>query len=283
MDHLRHPAVHKLRTIVFGYSLLFRGGFQSRNDFAIWCDRWWLTRHPFTPQASKPNAKWFALLKGAWPRCAAELIEDFPFLAHVLDDPLWTVLDWEDNAADLAEGLVRRLRLNGAPLLPFSHVGMETLCGCPDWTRLAYLVALLRTRAPEYFFHRLWLQKNFSCYLQLVCLTQPCCACCEHLYRHLHAHYLLGRLGAVDHWPRNIEWFHIALEQQESQWDALAAMNWFHERDSFSITMLWCVAAAHELLLPRFAQGHYDCPRGLWRRVHDTLASHAKTRITLVD
>lgn len=283
MDHLRQSAIHRLRTIVFGYSLLFRGGFQSTNDFALWCDRWWLTRHPFTPERSKPNAKWFALLKGVWPHCAPELIEDFPLLAQVVDDPLWTVLDWEANAADMAEGFIRRVRVNGTPLLPFSNEGMQILCGCPDWRRLAFLIALLRTRAPQYLFHRLWLQKNFSCYVQLVCLTVPFCACCSELYRHLHALYLLGRLGAVDHWPHNLEAFHIALEEQESLWDTLAEKHWYHEWDTFSVTMLWCVAAAHRLLTSQFAQGQYDCPAALSKRVHHTLSSHAKMLITLVD
>jgi hypothetical protein len=285
MDYLRHPAIHKFRTIVFGYSLLFRGGFQSRNDFALWCDRWWLTRHPFTPKRPKPNAKWFALLRGAWPRepCASELIEDFPLLAQVLEDPLWTVLDWEGNAADLAIGFIRRVRINDTPLLPFSNKVMETLCGCPDWRRLAFLVAMLRTRSTQYLFHRLWLQKNFACYVELVCLTVPCCACSSELYRHLHALYLLGQLGAVDHWPRDLQSFFIALEGQESLWATLAKMNWFHEMDTFSVTMLWCVAAAHPLLLPRFAQEQYGCPPGLLRRVHTTLSTHAHTLIKLVD
>lgn len=285
MDSLQNSAIHRFRTIVFGYSLFFRGGFQSTNDFALGCDAWWLRRHPSLPKRSKPNAKWFNLLRGAWPRepCATELMEDFPLLVQVVEDPLWTVLDWGDNAADLAEDFIQHVRLNGAPLPPFSNEMMETLCGCPDWKRLAYLVALLCTRAPQYLFHRLWLQKNFTCYLLLVCLTVPCCACCSEFYRHLHALYLLGRIGAVNHWPRDLESFHIALEAQESQWDTLAEKHWFHERDTYSVTMLWCVAASHRLLVPRFAKGHYDCPPGLSKRVHDTLVRHAATRIALVE
>jgi hypothetical protein len=285
MDRLHHSAIHRFRTIVFGYSLFFIGGFQSTNDFALGCDRWRLRRHPSTPKRSKPNSKWFDLLKGVWPRepCATELIQDVPLLAQVLADPLWTVLDWGDNAADLADGFIQRVRLNGAPLLPFSNEMMETLCGCPDWRRLAYLVALLRTHAPEYLLHRLWLQKNFACYVQLVCLTVPCCACCSELYRHLHALYLLGRLGAVNHWPQNLQSFHMALEEQELLWDTLAKKNWFYEWNTFSVTMLWCVAAAHRLLISRFAQGQYECPERLSQRVHHFLSSHAKMVITLVD
>lgn len=283
MDDLNHSAVHRSRAIVFGYSLLFRGGFQSTNDFALGCDRWWLARHPLTPERFKPNSKWFDLLKGAWPRCADELMEDFPVLAQVANDPLWAVLDWETHAPGFAEGFIHRVRLNGAPLLPFSNEMMETLCGCPDWRRLAHLVALLRTSAPQYLLHRLWLRKNFSCYVLLVCLRQPFCACCEELYRHLHRLYLLGQLGGVDYWPKDLQSFHVALEQQESLWDLLAEMNWFHDWDTFSVTMLWCVAATHRLLVSRFAQEQYDCPPGLSKRVHDTLSTHAKTLITLVD
>lgn len=285
MDHLLNPAIHKFRTIVFGYTLLFRGGFQSRNDFALWCDRWWLTRHPFTPKRPKPNAKWFALLKGVWPRepCASELIEDFPLLAHVLDDPLWTVLAWENIASDAADVFIQRVRMNGAPLLPFTEKGMEALCGCPDWTRLAYLVALLRTRDLSYLIHRLWLRKNFSCYVKLVCLTTPCCACCSELYRQLDALYLLGRLGAVDHWPMDLQAFHEALERQELLWDTLAEKNWFKEWDAFSVTMLWHVTADLRLVASRFAQGQNECPRELLQRVRTTLKNHSETVIKLID
>ncbi len=63
-------------------------------------------------------------------------------------------------------------------------------------------------------------------------------------------------------------------------WDTLAEKNWFHEWDTFSVTMLWCVAAAHRLLISRFAQEQYDCPAGLSQRVNHTLSSHAKMPIT---
>jgi hypothetical protein len=286
MSHPFRREIQKFRAMVFGYTLFFIAGYESKHDFAMWCDRRWRARHPLLAARSTPSIKWFDLLEGAWLRedpCRRELKEDFPALRVVEDNPLWTVLDWENIPFDTADVFIQRVRMNGVPLFPFSEKMMETLCGCPDWTRLAYLVALLRTRDLRYLTHRLWLRKNFSCYVKLVCLTTPCCACCDELYQQLHALYLLGRLGAVDHWPMDPQAFHEALERQELLGDALAESNWFHEWDTYSVTMLWCVAATHRLLVARFAQGQYDCPPRLSKQVHDTLSTHAKTLITLAD
>ena len=281
------PVTDSLRAIVLGYILFFIAGYESTTEFARWCDRWWRSRHPFTPEQSKPNSKWFDLLRGAWPRkpCSRELLDDFPTLARAYENPLWTVLSWPSRSVDLAELFVRRVRVNGECLLPFTCKGMESLCGYPDWTRLAYLVALLRTRAPEYALHRLWLSKHFSSYVLLVCLVKPCCACSSHLYRHLHTLYLLGALGAVDYWPGHLQSFHEALEERELLWEALAENNWFSTWDVQSVTMLWRLQLEPQLralLKARFAKGQSDCPRGLQRRVQTIINQHQKAVIELV-
>jgi len=285
MSHQFCRGIQKLRATVFGYTLFFIAGYELDRDFAMWCDRWWRARHPHLSARSKPNTKWFDLLKGAWPRepWGRELKEDFPALRIVGDNPLWTVLAWEDIPFNTADVFIQRVRVNGVPLSPFSEKIMEALCGCPDWTRLAYLVALLRTRDLRYLIHRLWLRKNFSCYVQLVCLTTPCCACCSELYQQLHALYLLGRLGAVDHWPMDLQAFHEALERQELLADTLAESNWFQEWDAFSVTMLWHVMANLPLIASRLDQGQNDCPRGLLQRVRTTLTKHSETVIKLID
>ncbi|MBV7477658.1 hypothetical protein [Pseudomonas sp. PDM31] len=278
--------IHKFQAIAFGYTLFCIAGYESPTDFARWCDRWWQSRRPSLPDRQKPNSKWFKLLAGAWPRepWFAELVSDFPVLKDLLDNPLWTVLVWEDIPSDAADVFIQRVRMNGAPLFPFSEKMMEALCGCPDWTRLAYLVALLRTRDLRYLVHRLWLRKNFSCYVKLVCLTTPYRACYSELYRHLHALYLHGQLGEVDHWPMDLQAFHEALQRQKSFWNTLDEKNWIKEWDAaFGVTMLWHVAADLRLVASRFAQGQYECPRDLVHRVKTTLKNHSETVIKLID
>ncbi|WLI10800.1 MULTISPECIES: hypothetical protein [Pseudomonas] len=285
MSHPFRREIQKLRALVFGYTLFFIAGYELNRDFAMWCDRWWRARHPHSSARSKPNTKWFDLLEGAWPRdpWRRELKEDFPALRGVEDNPLWTVLAWEDIPSDAADLFIQRVHMNGAPLHPFTEKGMEALCGCPDWTRLAYLVALLRTRDLRYLTHRLWLRKNFSCYVKLVCLTTPCCACSSELYRRLHELYLLGQLGEVDHWPMNLQAFNKALRRHELLWGSLERKNWLHEWDAFGVTMLWHVMADLQLIASRFDQGQNDCPRGLLQRVRTTLTKHSETVIKLID
>lgn len=279
------PAVHKFRAIVFGYTLFFIAGFESTTDFARWCDRWWKSRHPNAPVNQKPNSKWFQLLAGVWPRnpWRAELVNDFLELKDVVDNPLWTVLAWEETSSDAADLFIERARMNGAPLFPFTEKRMEALCGYPDWRRLAYLVALLRTRDLRYLIHRLWLRKNFSCYVKLVCLTTPCSACCSELYRLLHGRYLLGQLGEVDHWPMDLQAFHEALERLELLGNTLAEKNWIKEWDTFCVTMLWHLTEELPSVVSRFSQGQNECPRGLLQRVHTTLTNHSLTVIELID
>ncbi|MHC8381907.1 hypothetical protein [Pseudomonas sp. LB3P14] len=285
MSHPFRREIQKFRAMVFGYTLFFIAGCKSNRDFAMWCDRWWRARRPRLSARSIPNNKWFDLLKGAWPRdpWRRELKEDFPALRVVEDNPLWTVLAWEDIPTDTADVFIQRVRMNGVPLFPFSEKMMEALCGCPDWTRLAYLVALLRTRDLRYLIHRLWLRNNFSSYVKLVCLTTPCCACSAELYRRLHDLYLLGQLGAVDRWPMNLQAFNKALRRHKLLWGILESKNWLHEWDAFGVTMLWHVIADLRLIASRLHQGQNDCPRGLLQRVHTTLTNHSQTVIELID
>lgn len=283
MSHTFRREIQKFKAMVFGDTLFFIAGYESNRDFAMWCDRWWRARHPYLSARSKPNTKWLDLLKGAWPRdpWRRELKEDFPALRVVEDNPLWTVLAWEDS--DMADMFIQRVRMNGLPLFPFNEKGMEALCGCPDWTRLAYLVALLRTRDLQYLIHRLWLRKNFSCYVKLVCLTTPCCACSSELYRRLHELYLLGQLGKVDRWPMNLQAFNEALERHKLLWSILERKNWLHEWDAFGVTMLWHLTADLQLIASRLHQGPNDCPRGLLQRVCTTLTNHSQTVMELID
>lgn len=195
--------VRQLRAIFFGQTLAEAAGFDATGPaIARWGDTWWARRTRRTTPDSF-NHKWADYLTGRLPRnpLRAALIEDFPTLQTVLDDPLWPLLQRLVHPLEDTGCWATQLRLNRRPLRYFNVSRLQRLCGVPDWRRLAGLLSLLGSERSADQLSRTWLCRVFTPYLLCACLDLPGQTDPRHIYGVLEEANLQGKFGLLRDWP----------------------------------------------------------------------------------
>ena len=197
-----NKTVGQLRAMFFGHTLAEVAGFEPTGAaITRWGNAWWARR---TGRALPDplNHKWADYLMGRLPRSGLReaLIEDFPILQTVLDDPLWPLLERLLHPLEDTGCWATQLRLNGHVFCYFSAWRLERLCGVPNWRRLAGLLALLGSERTVDYWSRVWLRRVLTDYVLCACLDLPGRIDPRDLYALLEEANHLGKFGQVNNW-----------------------------------------------------------------------------------
>ncbi|HHX7104338.1 MULTISPECIES: hypothetical protein [Pseudomonas] len=215
----------------------------------------WQARSDPTVGAGEPipaeyRKRWNALFRGVkWRSTTWERLYPLcPILQGVHDDILWTALD-PGIPSQVFDECLLTWRLSGKPLPMCSPSTMESLCGCPSWRRLGYLLIILRSRSPQFCLLRCWVRKNFLAYCALTSLPP---------YGHLAA------LALYDLFTRL---FQAAPQETPDNWPA---HRWGYMKDRALFRRL-----GHFLIVQRWVDGWDDrCLMWLWHLVHKRNSLH---------
>ena len=157
-----------------------------------------------------PNRKWGARAKGALPNYDAQklMTAEFPKLKEILESPLWLSLNQTIDPVFISR-CASTIRINGSPLaLDPGRVNttMALVCGAPHWSRLAFLILILRSESPEYDLYRYWVARNFTSYVCLVFAQRPFYLVSEKVFEVIDSLYRAKkfRVDAIDRWP--VDW-----------------------------------------------------------------------------
>ncbi|MFJ2324711.1 MULTISPECIES: hypothetical protein [unclassified Pseudomonas] len=220
--------VRRLRASFFGHALTVAAGCAATGPgLSRWGDAWWAKRRG-RAMPETLNHKWPDYLTGSFPRQALRtaLIEDFPCLQSVLDDPLWPLLQRLVHPHEDTGCWAAQLRLNQCPFRYFSAARLMRLCGIPDWRRLAGLLALMGSERPCDARAQSWLRAVFTHYVLCVCLDLPGQADPLGLYRILEAANRLDKFGPLSAWPNSPEGFQRKLYHLKRLRARLQARGW---------------------------------------------------------
>lgn len=200
-----NKSVGQLRAIFFGQSLVEAAGCASTGPaIARWGDAWWAKRTGREMPESY-NHKWPDYLTGRLPRkpLRAALIEDFPVLQTVLDDPLWPLLQRLIHPLEDTGCWAMQLRLNRHTFCSFSPARLSRLCGVPEWRRLAGLLALLGSERLADQWSQSWLRRVFTLYVLCTCLDLPGHTDPRDVYDVLEEANRMGKFGPLIGWPNS--------------------------------------------------------------------------------
>lgn len=223
--------VAQIRGMFFAHTLADSAGCAATGqELSQWGQQWWAARRGL-PVLSTYNQKWADYLQGALPRSIVRgpLIEDFPILQTVLDDPLWPLLNRLVHPQEDTSCWAAQLRLNGRPLRYFSVRRLERLCGLPRWCGLCGVLGLLGSERSADQFARAWLRTVFADYVLCVASTLPAKMDCSFLYRILDEAHRLGKFGDVAGWPSTCAQFERKLRRLDRIRKRLTTRGWINE------------------------------------------------------
>jgi len=186
------------------------------------------------------NRKYRASLQGALLRSATreEWCIKRPELLAVERNPLWEVLkelaslrvDWDQRASTIM--------VNGQSVVAYRAA--KRLWAYPSWTRLAYLLVLLRTRQPRYFLHRHAIGAMLVTYLALVCLEAPINHAAHDLFDVLSFYVANGPLDSGSYcWPADFSEFSKTMSLLQSGINVVAEREKRIARQSDVTALFW--------------------------------------------
>lgn len=240
MADSHNKAVRKCRAIMFAKRLADIVAYRPKG---YWLDIWWKQTHGLDGES---NRKWRAYLKGALPgeRVRRELLATLPRLRSILINPLWwalTKLSADPAHRAFWDSCAEAITIDGKPLVPFNNAVMESLCGTPTWTRLGYLLILLRSGKSAFADHRKWLKAHFFPYLCLslqfypIKWVAPLLFC---LIDTLIKERLLN-IDRLDGWPESEEKFLSRLALFKDFMEYLSYLNWVRSWREDSALLVW--------------------------------------------
>lgn len=200
---------HQLKAIVFINQLIFLAGI-SRTPAALMC--WGVAFEArlglIGPGGGEPD-KWKKYLTGVMPRgkLLSALINDFPALEEVLNNPLWGVLNLLEVSSDHGKSLVMRLRLHGKPLHGLQRPRLQRRISTADWRDLGFWLVILAGGLDKYRWACEFVQARFMVYLHLICVQREFTGAAKWLYPLLDYHVGEGHLALLTGWPVSTEKF----------------------------------------------------------------------------
>lgn len=251
--------VRQLRACFFAHTLADVVGCAATGPaFSRWGDAWW-AKHTGRRPPDMSNHKWPAYLAGSLPRATvcAPLVEAFPLLQNVLDDPLWPILQRLVHPLEDTSCWASQLRLNGSSFRYHSPTRLLRLCGIPDWHRLAGVLALLSS---EHSFHSAsqeWLRREFTGYVLCLCRDLPGRLNPLMIYRVLEEGRQQGKLGVVLDWPKSDVAFQLKLHRLDRIQRRLQERGWILGWRPPERLMFWRLLRERKLLA-RLLTSHAD-------------------------
>ncbi|PCR96086.1 hypothetical protein CP336_13880 [Pseudomonas fluorescens] len=243
--------VRRLRAMFFGHTLVDAAGCSATaQGISRWGGAWWASR---TGQEIPDtlNHKWPGYLTGSFPRSRlrATLIEDFPILRAVLDDPLWPLLQRLVHPKEDTSCWAAQLRLNGRSFKYYSVARLQRLCGAPHWRRLSGLIALLGSERLADRVWQAWLRRTFTAYLLCVCLDLPGQLDPVAIYDVLEEANRQGKLGPLADWPASAAGFRQRLRRLHRIRRRLQNRGWIREWRADDRLLFWRVLQERAWLL----------------------------------
>ncbi|MFZ6049772.1 hypothetical protein ACFW0H_27065 [Pseudomonas sp. CR3202] len=228
---------------------------------------WWRRTHSEFPEQPLKE-EWFLLFEGRLPKIPIqnELTRLYPELEHILKSPLWFSLSESYANGKYWDSCAETILVNNSTLGRFDASLIVRLCGRPCWSRLAYIIILLRSRTPKFAKHRRWLRDNFLSYLCLSCMSPPLFLVRHELFSLLDKLYSRKRFGneGVANWPSSIDLFDWELMSLKTAAAAsLAFHGWIsHPEDEEAPTLIWVLMQEKETLqrLLLFSMMHHKYP-----------------------
>jgi len=204
-----HRLAHQLRAIVFINQLIFLAGI-SRTPAALEC--WGVAfeaRLGLIGLGGGEPVKWRSYLRGVLPKgeLRSALINEFPALEEVLNNPLWAVLHLLEVSSDHGKTLVMKLRLHGNPLHGLQRPRLQRRITTADWRDLGFWLVILAGDLDKYRWAREFVQARFMVYLHLICVQREFTDAAKWLYPLLDYHVGEGHLASPAGWPVSTEKF----------------------------------------------------------------------------
>jgi hypothetical protein len=200
-----YRVAHQLKAIVFiNHVIMLAGCPRSACSIEQWGEAFEIRKGIVGPGGGG-TGKWRRYLKGRLPRgkLLNALIDEFPVLAQVLNNPLWEVLRELEEADDHGRSLVRRLKMDGTPLSVRRLKRLQRRISTADWQDLGFWLVILATEPTQNRPVLAFMQTRFVSYLFLISV-QPCFVGAETLlYPLLDQHFREGHLALVERWPGN--------------------------------------------------------------------------------
>lgn len=244
-------SVRQLRAIFFGHTLTDAAGCAATGPaISRWGDTWW-ARRTGHEMPDTFNHKWPDYLAGSMPRSTLRtaLIEDYPILQTVLDDPLWPLLQRLVHPKEDTSCWADQLRLNGYSFRYFSAARLQRLCGVPHWRRLAGLTALLASERTTDDASQRWLRREFTTYVLCTCLDLPGQVDPVALYGVLEDANCQGKLGHLTDWPSSPAGFRQKVRRLDRIKRRLQARGWIREWCPGERLLFWRLLRERALLI----------------------------------
>jgi hypothetical protein len=207
-----HSIAHRLKAIVFINQLIFLAGI-SRSPAALQC--WGVAFEErlglIGPGGGEPG-KWRSYLTGVLPKgeLRSALINEFPALEEVLNNPLWAVLHLLEVSSDHGKTLVMQLRLHGKPLHGLQRPRLQRRITAAYWQDLGFWLVILAGAVDKYRWAREFMRERFFVYFHLICVQPEFTGAQKWLYQLLDYHFREGHLPSIT-WPVSAEAFDIEL------------------------------------------------------------------------
>ncbi|OOQ44935.1 hypothetical protein AO361_17780 [Pseudomonas fluorescens] len=204
-----HRLAHQLRATVFINQLIFLAGI-SRTPAALVC--WGVAFEArlglIGPDGGEPG-KWRNYLCGVLPKgeLRSALINEFPALQEVLNNPLWAVLHLLEVSSDHGKTLVMQLRLHGKPLHGLQRPRLQRRITAAYWQDLGFWLVILAGGLDKYRWAREFVQARFIVYLHLICVQREFAGATKWLYPLLDYHFREGHLPSMAGWTVSTEKF----------------------------------------------------------------------------
>lgn len=206
--------------------------------------RWWQQFHPYPEDGQL--FMWIRASHGAKPaeHTRMHLYGMFPELREVFENPLWAVLSKSVRSnvepEETWDKVAQTIHLGDRPLYDCSmRMVDELLFSRVDWPCFAVLLALLRTRADDFMFERIWIERNLMAILALVSTQKPFTAIRNELHQLL-AQVLSARYPIADGrgW-RSWQDFPIRYAKAANSSEYWRDVGWLSDNDRHRALFMW--------------------------------------------
>lgn len=204
---------HKIQAIVFiNHVIMFAGCGALPADLERWGEAF-ESKKGLTSPGGGFTGKWRRFLQGRLPqgKLRSALIDEFPRLQEVLDNPLWKILRALEDSPDHGSSLMATLTVDGTPLSVRRFKRLQRRITTADWQDLGYWLVILASQHSRDAWARELMHKRFMAYLLLVCAQSAFSNVETWLYPLLDQHFRESHLAPVASWPANLSNFRILL------------------------------------------------------------------------
>ncbi|MDT4811428.1 hypothetical protein FQZ97_443670 [compost metagenome] len=283
MDKSHNQAVRKCRASVFALRLAQIVDIRPRGYRLA---AWWAQTHGY--DNDQPERNWTSFLRGTLPHTKLRglLIAEIPGLQEALIDPLWWSLSkLSTDPADRTfwDSCAEAIEMNGTLLPSCSNSVMNRLCGTPSWTKLGFLLILLRSGSAKFAAHREWLRRFLFSYFcialepySIARVAAPLFCCIDTLAKE----GLLGEEPLVN-WPKDQQEFMRKLDGYGLMIELLRYQGWLkHWREDDHVHPLLWLLEQDDGLWDEFDRSD-PLPDRLRMRWHRTKERAGETLVTL--